>query len=366
MKPILVADPRAAMLARGDALRAAFDRVLGSGHYILGAEVQAFERLWAARCGTAHAVGLSSGTDALALALRATGITAGDHVLVPAMTALATWMAVAQVGAVPVGVDVDPVRGAMDPEAARRAANSRTRAVIAVHLYGFPAPVDALADVAAASGAVLIEDAAQAHGAQLAGRPAGSLGAAAAFSFYPTKNLGTLGDAGAVTTSSAEVADRLQRLREYGWRTREDAELVGVNARLDELQAALLSALVLGLDAALARRATIARRYLADLADLSGLELPQPEPGTTPAWHLFPVRHPHRDSLAEALAVCGIGTGRHYATAPHQNTAITAAGWSGSFPTAERLAATTLSLPLHPGLSDADVDRVVDAVRRAC
>jgi len=358
------ADPRASLEPARAELVEAFEAVLDSGRYILGAQVESFEREWAERCGTAHAVGVSSGTDALALALRSAGVGPGDEVLVPAMTAVATWMAVSQIGAVPVGVDIEPLRNGMDPELAQAALSPRTRALVAVHLFGQPADVAALGDVAALAGVPLIEDAAQAHGARLDGREAGSLGALAAFSFYPTKNLGAIGDAGAVTTSDPELADRVRVLREYGWRTRLDAELKGVNARLDELQAALLRVMLSRLQAAIARRRSIADRYLEGLAGIESLELPAAISGSEPSWHLFVVRHARRDALAAGLTRSGVGTGVHYATLPPLNSAFRADGFrAGDFPAAERHAASALSLPMHPGLSEVDVERVIEQVR---
>jgi dTDP-3-amino-3,4,6-trideoxy-alpha-D-glucose transaminase len=361
---IQVADPHASLAGSRGSLVAAFETVLDSGRYILDRQVTAFEREWAQRCEVAHAVGVSSGTDALALALRAAGVGAGDEVLVPAMTAVATWMAVRQIGALPVGVDIEPLRNGMDPARARAALTPRTKALVAVHLFGMPADVSTLAEIAAEAGILLIEDAAQAHGARLHGRAAGSFGALAAFSFYPTKNLGAMGDAGAVTTANAELADRVRMLREYGWRTRRrDAELDGVNARLDELQAALLRVLLDRLQPGNERRAAIAQSYLEGLADTPALELPANFADSEPAWHQFVVRHDSRDALAANLERVGVGTAVHYATLPPHNTAFLARGLpAGPFPVAEAHAARALSLPIHPGLSDADVERVVTAV----
>ncbi len=366
MTDIGVSDPRAGFASVREELRAAFDGVLDGGRYILGAEVAAFEREWAARCGTAEAVGVSSGTDALALALRAVGVKPGDEVLVPAMTAVATWMAVAQIGAVPVGVDVEPARRGMDPTLARAAVGPRTRAIVVVHLFGQPALVSALRDVAAESGVPLVEDAAQAHGAEHDGQAVGSLGAAAAFSFYPTKNLAAMGDAGAVTTSDPEVADRVRLLREYGWRTRADSELTGVNARMDELQAALLRVMLPRLAETNRRRREIAEAYGEGLAEVDGLALPEPSPGTLPAWHLYVASHPHRDELIRRLALQGVGAGVHYKPPPPLTTAFGGTAAAGAFPVAEHHAATALSLPLHPGLTDGEVERVIDTVRAAC
>jgi dTDP-4-amino-4,6-dideoxygalactose transaminase len=364
MIDVPVADPRSGLIAARDDLREAFERVLESGSYILGREVEAFEREWAASCSAGHAVGIDSGTDALALALRAVGVEPGHEVLVPAMTAVATWMAVAQIGAVPVGVDIDAERRCIDPAKAVDALSANTRAIVAVHLFGQPADVDELSQIAAIP---VVEDAAQAHGATVGERRVGSLTACAAFSFYPTKNLGAMGDAGAVTTSDAELADRVRLLREYGWRTRGDSELKGVNARLDELQAALLRVLLTRLDAANERRAAIASDYSSSLADLDELVLPGAVAGTRSAWHLYVVSHPRRDALAAALAEAGVGSGVHYSPPPHLTSAFRADGWApGDFPLAERHAETALSLPLHPGLTDAQVERVIAAIRDAC
>jgi dTDP-4-amino-4,6-dideoxygalactose transaminase len=359
------ADPRASFMPARRELVDAFETVLDSGLYILGEQVAEFEREWAAYCDAAHAVGVSSGTDALALALRAVGVSPGDEVLVPAMTAVATWMAVSQIGAVPVGVDIEPCRNGMDPDRVEAAIGANTRALVAVHLFGQPSDFRGLADVATSAGIPLVEDAAQAHGAGLDGQTVGSLGMLAAFSFYPTKNLGALGDAGAVTTSDPELADRVRVLREYGWRTRADAEVIGVNARLDELQAALLRVMLKRLPTATSRRRVIAATYLDGLAGIPELELPTFPAACEPVWHLFVVRHPRRDALASALARTGICTGVHYALPPPLNGAFRTNGrLAGVFPVAERHASTALSLPMYPALTDIEVERVIDAVRR--
>ena len=345
----------------------AFEAVLDSGRYVLGDQVAAFEREWAAYCRVEHAVGVSSGTDALALALRALGVGPGDEVLVPAMTAVASWLAVTQVGATPVGVDIQAGAGGMDPHAASASIGPRTRALIAVHLFGLPADIGALSDVAAQAGIALVEDAAQAHGARVGDRTVGSLGAIAAFSFYPTKNLGAMGDAGAVTTSDPELASRVRMLREYGWGAARDSEMKGVNARLDELQAALLRVLLTHLPETTRRRCQIAQAYLDGLAGAPGVELPVALTGSQPVWHLFVIRHAERDRLAVELARKGIATAVHYAPAPHLNRAYRADGWcEGTFPVAERHAATALTLPLYPALSDGDVRRVIESIRAAC
>ena len=360
------ADARASLqLARGE-LQAAFESVLDGGRYILAEQVEAFEQEWADYCGVAHVVGCSSGTDALALALRAVGVGPGDEVLVPAMTAIATWMAVAQIGAHPVGVDIEPSRNGMDPELARGALGSRVRAIVAVHLFGQPADVDALARVAREAGVPLVEDAAQAHGARVRGRVAGSLGTIAAFSFYPTKNLGAIGDAGAVTTDDGELAERVMMLRQYGWRTRAEAEIQGVNARLDELQAAFLRVMLRRLEATTAQREATARAYLDSLTGVPELELPARIEETEPVWHQFVVRHPDRDLLARELETAGIGTGVHYAPPPPFSRAFGGSpGPAGGFPVAQRHAATALSLPMHAGVGEDERARVAAALRAA-
>lgn len=365
MKRIHVAEPGSGFAVVRDQLVAAFETVLDSGRYILGDQVAAFEREWAQQTDTDHCVGVSSGTDALALALRGVGVGPGDEVLVPAMTAVATWMAVSQVGAVPIGVDIEPRRNGMDPIAARSALSARTKAIVAVHLFGMPADVARLADVAEKARIPLIEDAAQAHGARIHGRSVGSVGALAAFSFYPTKNLSAMGDAGAVTTNDADLADRVRALREYGWRTRDDAELIGVNARLDELQAALLRVMLGRLPEAIRRRQEIALSYLDGLSGIPELELPTVIGDSEPGWHLFVVRHPRREAVAAELNRAGIDTAVHYAKPPPLNSAFQCAGWrSGAFPVAELHAKQALSLPLHPGLSDEAVRRVIEVTRR--
>ncbi len=367
MRRVPVADPHAGFAAVREELLRAFTEVLDSGTYILGGQVSAFEHEWAEYCSCTRAVGLSSGTDALALALRAVGVGPGDEVIVPAMTALATWMAVAQIGAKPVGVDIERARRAIDPSHVAAAVGPRTRAIVAVHLFGLPADMAALDSVASAAKLPLIEDAAQAHGALLGGRRVGALGTAAAFSFYPTKNLAAMGDAGAVTTSDAELAERVRQLREYGWRTRADAEVAGVNARLDELQASLLRVMLARLEDDTRRRSAVAEVYLDGLADVRGLELPHRIPEAEPVWHLFVVNHALRDELAVELARRDVATAVHYGTVAALNSVFRADGWQpGDFPVAERHAATALTLPLYPAMSDAAVDAVVERVRAAC
>jgi dTDP-3-amino-3,4,6-trideoxy-alpha-D-glucose transaminase len=343
-------------------LDAAFARVLESGRWVLGEEVSAFEREFADYCGTRHAVGVASGLDALQLTLRALGIGPGDQVLVPGYTAVATWMAVTLTGAEPVGVDVDLQTFTLDPALLEAARTPRTRAVVPVHLCGRPADLTAIAAWSAEHGIALVEDACQAHGARFEGRRVGGFGAAAAFSFYPTKNLGAIGDGGAVTTDDDALADKLRLLRMYGWRERGDSEIKGDNSRLDELQAAFLRARLQRLERDNARRREIAACYLAGLERVPGLVLPTPAEGHV--WHLFVVRHPRRSELRAALAERAIGTLIHYEVPPHRTRAFAAS--APSLPVTERLAPEILSLPLHPQLDDDAVAAVIDAVRECC
>jgi dTDP-3-amino-3,4,6-trideoxy-alpha-D-glucose transaminase len=336
-------------------LDAAALRVLGSGRYVLGDEVEAFEQAWAAFCGVRHAVGVGNGLDALTLALRALGVGPGDEVVVPAHTFIATWLAVTALGAVPVGVDPDDT-GNIDVERVADAIGPRTRAIVAVHLYGRPVDVDALAGL----GVPVVEDAAQAHGAVLGGRRAGSLGRIAAFSFYPGKNLGAMGDAGAVTTDDPELAERVRLLRNYGSRRRYVHEVAGGNSRLDPLQAALLGVKLAHLEAWNARRAVHAAAYLAALdPDLVGLPAADGD-GATSSWHLFVVRHPDREALRRHLAEHGVETLVHYPVPPHRSPAYAT---GAHHPGADAWASTVLSLPLGPHLTDAQREHVVAAVQ---
>ncbi|MFM1919983.1 MAG: aminotransferase DegT [Candidatus Hydrogenedentota bacterium] len=343
-------------------LRAAVDRVLGRAWFVLGEEVAAFEQEFAGSVGAAHAVGVASGTDAISLMLLAQGAGPGDEVIFPANTCPATLTGIAATGATPVPVDVDEDSMTLSPPAVARALTPRTRAVVAVHLYGQPADMDALADALAGSSAVLLEDAAQAHGARYAGRCCGSLGNAAAFSFYPSKNLGACGDGGAVTTSDAAVAERLRALRNYGEGARYTLAMPGMNSRLDEVQAAILRTKLPHLEAWNARRAGLARRYRDGLAGLP-LTLPLERPGFDCNHHLFVVRTPRRDALAAALREQGIATQAHYPTPGHRHPAYPMTLHpEGSLPVAERLCREVLSLPLYPEMPEVHVDRVVEGI----
>jgi dTDP-4-amino-4,6-dideoxygalactose transaminase len=339
---------------------AAFRRTAESGWFITGREVEAFESEFAAVCGARHCIGVANGLDALHLILRALGIGAGDEVIVPSNTYVATWLAVSYAGATPVAVEPDDKTYNLDPARIEEAITPRTKAIMPVHLYGQTADVDAIKEVAAPYGLKVIEDAAQAHGALYKGRPAGSLADAAGFSFYPGKNLGAMGDGGAVTTDDDELADRLRVLRNYGSRVKYYNEVKGFNSRLDELQAAMLRVKLPRLAGWNARRKRIAARYLDALEGVPDLTLPYVAPDADPVWHLFVVRHPRRDELQKHLSERGVGTLIHYPLPPHLQQAYAEMNLqAGAYPLAERQAREVLSLPMGPHLSDEEADYVV-------
>lgn len=340
-------------------LAAALLRVMRSGCYIDGPEVRAFEAAFAAYCGTRHCVGVGNGLDALHLLLRAYGIGPGDEVLVPSNTFIATWLAVSYAGARPVAVDPDPETFNMDPALVEAAITPRTRAIMPVHLYGQPADMDPVLAIARRHGLRVIEDAAQAHGADYRGRRAGALGDAAGFSFYPGKNLGALGDGGAVTTDDAALAAKVRMLRNYGAARKYVHEVAGFNSRLDELQAAVLAVKLRALDGHNAARRRVAGRYLAELRGPE-LRLPRAIEGVTPAWHLFVVRHPRRDALQRHLEARGIGSLIHYPIPPSRQGAYR--GWPAPSPITEQLHAEVLSLPMSPALDADSVTAVIEAV----
>jgi len=344
---------------------AAIHRVLDSGWYILGPEVDAFEAEWAAWCGADHAVGVANGLDALILALRALDIGAGDEVIVPSNTYIATWLAVTAVGARPVPVEPDPATHNIDPARIAAAITPATRAILPVHLYGQPADLDPILALARQHGLAVIEDAAQAHGARYKGRRIGAHGDVVCWSFYPGKNLGALGDGGAVTTNRADLADRIRVLRNYGSRVKYVNEVQGVNSRLDPIQAAVLRAKLPHLDGWTNRRRAIAAAYAKGLRD-SGLILPHVPDWAEPAWHLYVLRSPDRDGLQKRLTDAGIGTLIHYPIPPHMQAAYADLGLApDTLPLARDLAGEVLSLPMGPQLPLADAARVIDAVRAA-
>lgn len=358
-------DLKAINLRDEHGFREALDRVLESGWLILGNEVASFEKAFAAYCGSAYAVGVGNGLEALHLVLRAWGVGAGDEVIVPSNTYIATWLAVSYAGATVVPVEPVEATYNIDPAGIEAAITPRTKAIVAVHLYGQMADMDAIRAIAAKHDLKLLEDAAQAHGARWNGHRAGTTGDAAGFSFYPGKNLGALGDAGAVTTSDTELAHRLEMLRNYGSQRKYENEIIGFNSRLDELQAAFLQVKLAKLDCDNARRKAIAARYNSALAGLSKLRLPQVANGADPVWHLYVVRSPERDALQQFLTRQGIGTLIHYPIPPHLQTAYVSLGYKhGDFPISEAIHSQVLSLPIGPTMSDAEVELVVDAVHK--
>jgi dTDP-3-amino-3,4,6-trideoxy-alpha-D-glucose transaminase len=343
-------------------LDAAWQTVVAGGRYILGEELAAFEHEFAAYCEADHCVGVGNGLDALTLILRALDIGPGDEVIVPSMTFVATWLAVSGSGATPVPAEPDARGFNLDPRAVEARITARTRAILPVHLYGEPADMTALAVIASRHGLALIEDAAQAHGARHRGRRAGSLGTAAGFSFYPGKNLGALGDGGAVVTSDAALAERVRRLRNYGSSRKYVHEEQGVNSRLDELQAALLRVKLRHLESWNDARRRWAARYRSALSGMDVI-LPQAGEASEPAWHLFVIRTGARDALQAHLASAGVESVIHYPVPPHLQGAYRACGWAeGSLPGAERLAREVLSLPMGPTLDEAQHEAVVAAV----
>ncbi|ACB77274.1 DegT/DnrJ/EryC1/StrS family aminotransferase [Opitutus terrae] len=366
--PLLTADPKASYLAHAAEIRAAIDRVLASGHYILGPEVEAFEREFATAQGGGHVIGVANGTEAIELALRAIGVQRGDAVATVANTVSATAAAIEQIGARLTFVEIDAATMVMSAATLERAlveAGGTIKAIVPVHLYGHPAPMPAIVELAQRHGAKVIEDCAQSHGALVAGRPAGAWGDAAAYSFYPTKNLGAIGDGGAVYTRDAELAERVQRLRQYGWRQRYVSEEPGRNSRLDELQAAILRVKLGALAAENETRRKLAARYLERLGQAAAagarrVTLPAVAADVRPVWHQFVVRTPEREALRTHLAERGIAAGVLYPTPLHRQPAY--AQPELHLPETEQACAEVLCLPVHPALSLADVDRVSDEI----
>ena len=340
---------------------AAMRRVAESGWYILGEEVRAFEAEFAAYHGVGHAVGVASGTDAIELALRAGGIGPGHEVITVAHTAMATVTAIECAGATPVLADIDPDAFTLDPDAARAAITARSRAIVAVHLYGRAADLEGLQALAAEHDLLLIEDCAQAHGAEYGGGKLGSIGAMGAFSFYPTKNMGAYGDGGVVITDDAQLAEALRKLRNYGQVSRYRHQARGRNSRLDEMQAAILRVKLRHLD-----RHNQRRRGIAALYDqhLRGVRTPAGAPGLGHVYHLYVIRDSRRDQLMAALQERGIGTLIHYPVPIHLQASHRDLGMpAGSLPHTELAAREILSLPMYIGLSDEDALQVCAAVR---
>jgi len=364
-------DPKASYLAHQREIDEAVRQTLDSGWYILGKQVAAFEEEFAAYLGAAHCAGVANGTDASVLALRACGVGAGDAVITVSHTAVATVAAIELAGASPLLVDVDPATFTVRPQAIEEAIETyrgaaKIKAIIAVHLYGHPAEVAAIADLARRFDLRLIEDCAQAHGATASGKRVGTLGDIAAFSFYPTKNLGALGDGGAVVTKDPNLAERVRLLREYGWRERYVSDIAGMNSRLDELQAAILRVKLRYLEEENGRRQNIARAYDEKLA-ASALRLPQVCGNVSHVYHQYVVRTVERDRLKEMLRGQGIGTLVHYPVPVHRQPAYRdrVLIGSGGLPETERAAREVLSLPMYPQLTDEQVEIICEVVRQA-
>lgn len=342
----------------------AYQKVMESGWYILGEEVEAFESEFSKYCGVKHCIGVSNGLEALHLILEAYKIGPGDEVIVPANTYIATWLAVSRTGAIPVPVEPDIRTYNLDPGLVERAITSKSRAILAVHLYGQPADMDPILAIGRNYGLKVIEDAAQAHGAGYKSKLAGALGDAAGWSFYPGKNLGAMGDAGAVTTEDDNLADRVRVLRNYGSRTKYHNEIKGFNSRLDSLQAAFLRVKLRYLDKWNQHRKLIASKYREGLADFQMIALPFVPELMNPSWHLFVIRHQQRDILQKHLTEAGIGTLIHYPVPPHLSKAYAELGNRvGDYPITENIAETVLSLPMGPHLTIEQTEKVIHSIR---
>ncbi len=357
-------DIKASYTELREELDEAYRRLMDSGWYILGQEVEAFEQEFARYCDARHCVSVGNGLDALHLILRAYDIGPGHEVIVPANTFIATWLAVSYVGATPIPVEPNEQTYNIDVSRLEDVITSRTRAIMPVHLYGQPADMDAILSIAQRHDLKVIEDAAQAHGARYKGQRVGSLGDAAGFSFYPGKNLGAFGDAGAVVTNDNQLAEKIRLLRNYGSQVKYHHDIQGLNSRLDPLQAAFLRVKLKHLDEWNARRQKIAACYLEDLADRSEISLPYVPDWAEPAWHLFVIRHLRRDALQQEFQRAGISTLIHYPVPPHLSGAYSERGWTeGAFPLTERMANEVLSLPIGPHLCAEDCSKVIAWMR---
>ena len=359
-------DLHAVNLRQADVYHAVLDRVLDSGWLVLGKETQAFEAEFADYCGATHCVGVANGLEALFLVLKAWGIGPGDEVIVPSNTYIATWLAVTQAGAIPIPVEPDIDTYNIDPALLESAITAQTRAIIPVHLYGQMADMEAIMSTAKKHGLLVLEDAAQAHGATHNEQRAGSLGDAAAFSFYPGKNLGALGDGGAVTTNDAKLAEKIRTLRNYGSQVKYHNEVCGYNSRLDELQSAFLREKLPFLDADNGHRNKIAKLYREGLSDIKELTLPKASEGYGHVWHLYVIRHHDRVALQKRLAELGVGTMIHYPIPPHLQPAYTDLCIpEGTLPISEMIHREVLSLPMGPTISHEEADIVITSVRQA-
>ncbi|HET6389570.1 DegT/DnrJ/EryC1/StrS family aminotransferase [Hyphomicrobium sp.] len=355
-------DLRAAYIELKPEIDDAVLRVMNSGSYILGTEVEAFENEFSSYCNSKHAVGVASGLDALHLTLRAIGVGPGSEVIVPSNTFIATWLAVSHCGATPVGIEPDPKTHNMDPELIEKAITPRTKVIMPAHLYGQPADLDAILAIARRNGLRVVEDAAQAHGAAYKGQRLGTHGDAACWSFYPGKNLGALGDAGAVTTNDDDLNEKIRSLRNYGSKTKYVNDLIGYNSRLDPLQAAILRVKLRRLDEWNERRKAIAKIYSTEL-DACALVQPVVPDWADPVWHLYVVRSSNRASLQKTLADHAISTLVHYPIPPHLQGAYQGQQ-PGKYPIAETLAREVLSLPIGPHLRNEEAWMVVEILKK--
>jgi len=357
LNPILAAYHR-----HSEEIMEAISRVLESGQYILGSEVKSFEREFADYINTRYAVGVGNGTDALELSLRACNIGPGDEVIVPAHTAVATVAAIEASGATPLLVDISPDTYTINTALIPDAITPRTRAILPVHLFGLPADMDDIVSIARAHSLHVIEDCAQSHGAAIRGRKTGSMGDVGAFSFYPTKNLGALGDGGMIVTKDREIAEKVLLLRQYGWEQRNSSRIPGFNSRLDEIQAAILRVKLQYLDGGNKKRRQMAHVYLSELTD-EEIVLPMERGDSFHVYHQFVIRLPMRDSLLEYLSRCGIPTSIHYPLPIHLQPAYSGRlGYPGAFPVTESVCEQVLSLPMHPYLEKEDVLLICESI----
>ena len=356
-------DMKSPYLELKDELDAAYQRIMYSGWYILGEEVEAFEHDFSAYCKAKFCIGVGNGLDALHLILKAYGIGPGNEVIVPANTYIATWLAVSYAGAIPIPVEPDEDTFNLNPELIEGAITERTRAIIPVHLYGQPCDMDAIREVAIRYDLKVIEDAAQAHGALYKNNKTGILGNAAGFSFYPGKNLGAFGDAGAILTNDSQLAEKVRTLRNYGSQKKYYNEYKGFNSRLDPLQASFLRVKLTHLDEWNNRRKKIAERYIDLLSGFPEIIMPFVPDFVDPIWHLFVIRSSRRNQIQEELYKAGIGTLIHYPIPPHLSGAYSESGWKkGDFPITEHLADTVLSLPMGPHLPEADQKKIIKTI----
>jgi len=345
-------------------LDAAYHRVMESGRVLFGAELEAFEDEYAKSIGVAHCVGVANGLEALQMILMARGIGPGDEVIVPSHGYIATWLAVTHVGAKPVPCEPSLSSYNLDATLIEALITPKTKAILPINLYGLPADYGFINPLAKRRGLFVLEDAAQSHGARRLDRAAGALRDAAGVSFYPSKNLGALADAGAVTTNDAGLAEKIRHLRNYGSKVRYQNEVIGLNSRLSELQAAFLCVKLPRLAEWNRRRATLAKIYREKLSGIADLELPGTTPGCEHAWHLYVIRTPRRDAFQAHLSAAGIGTQIHYPTPPHLSNAYRSAGWKrGEFPLAEKFAGEVLSLPISPHHTAGQIEIVCASVR---